>query len=223
MILCIAQVLTADELETIRAGLRQAAFVDGRQTAGWHARQVKRNAQTAPDDPRTAALRPLVAAALQRNALLQIAARPRALRPVLFSRYEPGMEYGAHVDDAVMGGARPLRSDLSLTLFLSDPADYDGGELIVETTAGEDSFRLEAGSMVVYPSSTLHRVAPVTRGVRLAAVTWVQSLVRDPARREILFDLDTVRRALHQRDGKSREFDLLAKSVANLLRLWAEV
>ena len=117
----------------------------------------------------------------------------------------------------------PIRSDLSFTLFLSPPDAYDGGELVIEGSAGEQAFKLPAGGLVLYPSSTLHRVAPVTRGERLAAVSWVQSQVRDPACREILFDLDTARRTLFQREGKSREFDLLSKSLANLLRLWAEV
>jgi PKHD-type hydroxylase len=131
------------------------------------------------------------------------------------------MRYGTHVDDALMGDP-PVRSDLSLTLFLSDPASYDGGELIVESTAGDQAFRLPPGSLVLYPSSSLHRVEPVTRGVRRAAVGWVQSLVRDPARRELLFDLDTARRSLFDREGATREFGLLSKTVANLLRMWAE-
>jgi PKHD-type hydroxylase len=129
------------------------------------------------------------------------------------------MAYGTHVDDALMGG---MRTDISFTLFLSDPESYDGGELVTESHAGEQPFKLPAGSLVLYPSTTLHRVEPVTRGSRLAAVGWVRSLVRDPARRELLFDLDTARKALFDRDGKSPEFDLLSKCGANLLRMWAE-
>jgi PKHD-type hydroxylase len=130
------------------------------------------------------------------------------------------MEYGSHVDDAVMGSTDPIRSDVSFTLFLNPPDAYDGGELVIESTAGEQAFKLPAGGLVLYPSSTLHRVVPVTR---LAAVSWVQSQIRDPGCREILFDLDTARRTLFEREGKSREFDLLSKSLANLLRLWAEL
>lgn len=141
----------------------------------------------------------------------------------MFSRYQGGMYYGTHIDNAIMGDEELMRSDLSLTLFLSDPANYTGGELVIESTQGEQAFKLDAGSMVVYPTTTLHRVEPVTEGERLAAVTWVQSLVRDAHNREILFDLDTVRDTLSQKSGKTAEFDLLSKSIANLLRKWADV
>jgi PKHD-type hydroxylase len=134
-----------------------------------------------------------------------------------------GMQYGSHVDNAFMGNENRMRSDLSLTLFLSDPATYEGGELVVETTQGEQAFKLDAGAMVLYPSSTLHRVEPVTAGVRLAAIAWVQSLVKEVTEREILFDLDTARQAIFAKHGKTAEFDLLTKSYANLLRKWGEV
>jgi PKHD-type hydroxylase len=123
------------------------------------------------------------------------------------------------VDDALMHG---MRTDVSFTLFLSDPADYDGGELIIETAAGEDAVKLAAGDLIAYSSTTLHRVAEVTRGARLAAVGWARSYVRDAARRELLFDLDTARRSLFAHVGKSTEFDLVSKSLSNLLRMWAE-
>jgi PKHD-type hydroxylase len=222
MILCIGQVLDEGRLVELRQRLAARAFVDGTATAGWHAKLVKHNRQ-AEAGPETQALQAEVGQALARHELFQLACRPRRLRPVLFSRYEPGMEYGSHVDDAVMGSTDPIRSDVSFTLFLNPPDAYDGGELVIESTAGEQAFKLPAGGLVLYPSSTLHRVAPVTRGERLAAVSWVQSQVRDPGCREILFDLDTARRTLFQREGKSREFDLLSKSLANLLRLWAEL
>ena len=141
----------------------------------------------------------------------------------MFSRYEPGMEYGTHVDNAVMSGRPPVRSDVSLTLFLSEPDTYDGGELTIQTMTGEEQIKLPAGSIVAYPSSSLHRVAPVTRGVRVAAVTWVQSMIRDPACREILFDLEATRRSIFETQGKTREFDLVSKCFANLMRMWAEV
>ena len=129
------------------------------------------------------------------------------------------MHYGSHVDDALMGG---MRTNVSFTLFLSDPKSYDGGALAIESTSGEESFKLAAGSLVAYPSTSLHRVTAVTRGARLAAVGWARSFIRDPARRELLFDLDTARRQLFARDGKSAEFDLVSRSLANLLRMWAE-
>src|SRR5882724_7953048 len=137
----------------------------------------------------------------------------------MFSAYEPGMRYGSHVDDALMQG---MRTDVSFTLFLSERESYDGGELVIESAAGEDAVKLPAGSMVAYPSTALHHVAPVTRGTRLAAVGWVRSYVRDSARREMLFDLDTARRQLFAREGKSAEYDLVSKSLANLMRMWVE-
>ena len=221
MILCIADVLTADELASIVAVLSAAAFGDGRDTAGWNARLVKRNLQALKNDPARGAAE-AVETALRRNALFASAALPRRIAPVMFSRYEQGMAYGSHFDDAVMGGANPLRSDIAMTLFLSAPADCDGGELVIETTGGEEAYKLDPGSAVIYPATTLHRVEPVRRGVRVAAVTWVESLVRDAAKREILFDLDNARRALFAIGGKTREFDLVSKSHANLLRRWAE-
>lgn len=222
MLICIADLLSAEELTGIRATLNATRFVDGRATAGWHAALVKRNAQAESNDAVTRELQTLVQEAYNRNLLYQIAARPKRMLPPLFSRYEVGMEYGRHVDDAVMAGGS-LRTDIATTLFLSDPDSYDGGELVVESTAGEESYKLPAGCAVVYPASSLHRVAPVTHGVRLAAVSWIQSQVRDPSRRELLFDLETTRRQLFERDGKSEQFDLLSKSIANLLRMWAEV
>ena len=153
------------------------------------------------------------------HALFVLATRPKALTPIILSRYDADMRYGTHVDDALMGG---LRTDVSYTLFLSDPASYEGGELVIESTAGEQPFKLEAGSLVLYPSTTLHRVEPVLSGERLAAVGWVRSLIRDPARRELLFDLETASRQLFEKHGKTGEFDLVTKSATNLLRLWAE-
>ncbi|HEX7125821.1 MAG TPA: Fe2+-dependent dioxygenase [Thermodesulfobacteriota bacterium] len=224
MILCIADVLSRDEAADLRRALERAPFEDGRATAGWNARQVKRNTQLPPRSPQARALARVVAAALRRNPVFELAVRPKAVRPILFARYEPGMQYGTHVDDAVMsrGASRATRSDVSFTLFLADPASYDGGELVMEGPQGEQAFKLDPGALVAYPSSSLHRVEPVTRGVRLVAVGWAQSLVRDPARRELLFDLDTARRTLFERHGKTREFDLLSKTFANLLRMWAE-
>lgn len=221
MLICISDLLTVDELAQVRQLERKLHFVDGRATAGWHAAQVKHNAQAATSKT-TSALQRLILGALERSVLFQIATRPRHILPPLFSRYQPGMDYGRHVDDAVMGGKTPLRADIAVTLFLSDPDTYEGGELIVESAAGEEAYKLDSGSAVVYPASSLHRVAPLTRGVRFAAVTWMQSMVRDPSRRELLFDLDTARRAVFAQGNRS-EFDLLSKSLANLMRMWAEV
>ncbi|MBR9771273.1 Fe2+-dependent dioxygenase [Halomonas sp. DP5N14-9] len=224
MILCIDKVLTDDQLQRIRQTLDASDFRDGRETAGWHARTVKRNQQASSQEPAIAALRDEVMQTLSAHTLFQIAARPRRMKPVMFSRYQQGMTYGNHVDDAVMPTPQgPMRTDLSFTIFLGDPDSYEGGELVTETTQGEQRFKLPAGSMILYPSSTLHRVDPVTQGQRLAAVGWLQSQVRQPEQREVLFDLDTTRRQIFERDGKTAEFDSISKSLANLLRMWAEI
>lgn len=222
MILCLADVLTRQELAQLQASLRDAVFVEGATTAGWHARKVKHNRQVEAS-PRTSELQAWVERALLRHPVFNLAARPRRIAPVLFSLYEPGMSYGNHVDDAIMGSDPALRSDIAITLFLSEPEGYAGGELALDTTAGYQHYKLPAGSAVLYPASTLHRVEPVIDGHRLAAVTWVQSLIRDPGSRELLFDLDSARRSLFDREGKSAEFDLLSKSIANLMRMWSEI
>jgi len=223
MIICIAGVLSAEELERVHGLIDRGPFVDGRETAGWHARLVKRNEQIRTNGDAARKAGELISAALDRHEVFRAAALPRAMRPMLFSRYQEGMAYGAHVDDAIMGGRSPMRTDISVTVFLNDPAAYDGGELVMETTGGEQAYKLEAGGAILYPSTTLHRVEPVSRGARLVAVTWVQSLVREAENREILFDLDTARRAIFQEQGKSRAFDLLSKTYANLLRKWSDL
>ena len=219
MQIAIGNVLAGEELAMVREALSRATFVDGRATAGFAARLVKNNRQAAASDRRLETSRKLIASRILGHEVFRLAVRPKTLTPIMFSRYEPGMNYGSHVDDAVMDG---LRTDVSFTLFLSEPESYDGGELVIESAAGEDAVKLPAGGLIVYPSTTLHHVAAVTRGERLAAVGWAQSLIRDGARRELLFDLDTARRALFARDGKSQEYDLIAKSTANLLRMWVQ-
>jgi len=218
MQITIASVLSADEVALVRDALARATFEDGRETAGFASRLVKNNRQAA-NDRKIETVRKLVEERILGNELFNLAVRPKRLTSVLFSRYEPGMHYGSHVDDALMQGTR---TDVSFTLFLSDPDNYDGGELVVESASGEDAVKLAAGSLVAYPSTTLHHVAAVTRGTRLAAVGWARSFVRDAARREMLFDLDTARRQLFAREGKSAEYDLVSKSLANLLRMWVE-
>lgn len=225
MIACIARVLDDAAVARVRGLLDAARFGEGARTAGWHARLVKDNEQADAADPAAREAAALVAAALLANPVFRAAVLPRRLRPVLFARYAAGRSYGPHVDDALMGlddPAGPLRTDVAVTVFLSPPGDYEGGALVLDTPGGEMAWRLEAGDAVAYPATTLHRVAPVARGERLAAVTWAQSLVRDPAAREILFDLDAARRAVFEREGKGVAFDLVAKSHANLLRRWAE-
>lgn len=218
MQIVIGAVLSADEIALVRETLAQAGFEDGRATAGFAARLVKNNEQ-ATADRRIETIRRLVEERILASDVFEMAVRPKTLTAVMFSRYGSGMQYGSHVDDALMQGTR---TDVSFTLFLSEPDSYDGGELVIENASGEDAIKLAAGSLVAYPSTTLHHVAPITRGVRLAAVGWARSYVRDAAQRELLFDLDTARRALFARAGKSAEYDLVSKSLANLMRMWVE-
>lgn len=220
MIFSIPDILSASELQSIQSSLAQAEFVDGKLTAGWHAKLVKNNQQVKTGSAQE--LKAKVEQVLKQNALFQTAVRPRRIHSILFSRYEVGMSYGRHTDNALMGNQNLCRSDVSFTLFLNDPWEYEGGELVIEGASDEQAYKLAAGAVIVYPSSTLHRVDPVTKGSRLVAVGWVQSLVRDPGEREILFDLETVRRSIFAKEGKTAELDLISKSVANLLRKWAE-
>lgn len=219
MMLRIARLLDESALATLHGTFADPAlFVDGRRTAGWHARAVKRNLQARRTGPVAAALK-TIERALLANEVFVAAARPKSIVRLMVSRYEPGMTYGSHVDDALMGG---VRTDLSFTLFLADPSSYEGGALVIDDSFGEREVKLPAGELFLYPSTTLHRVAPVTAGVRLAAVGWARSFVRDPARREILFDLESALRTVHDQGGKSPLFDSLAKTRTNLLRMWAE-
>lgn len=218
----IPNVLTTDELKHVRSHLEKAEFVDGKLTAGWYAKAVKHNQQIQGSSVTGKTVKALVTDALKRNALFQTAVRPRRIHSLLLSRYDVGMEYGRHTDNALMGGDSFWRSDVSFTLFLSAPSEYEGGELVIESADDECPYKLEAGSVLVYPSTSLHRVDPVTQGVRLVAAGWAQSLVRNAGDREVLFDLETVRRSVFAQQGKCPEFDLLSKSIANLLRKWAE-
>jgi PKHD-type hydroxylase len=218
MALILEKVLEAEDLARLRRELEPVAWVSGGRTAGAAARAVKDNLQASPDDPRTQALERFVTDALARHPLFEAAARPARLSRVLFSRYEPGMTYGAHIDDALMGESR-LRTDLAFTLFLAPRSDYDGGALVIDNPLGAQEIGLEAGDAILYPAGSIHHVAPVTRGVRLAAVGWVQSAIPDAAQRELLFDLSVTRARLAS--AAPRE-DLLTldKTIANLLRMW---
>jgi PKHD-type hydroxylase len=218
MILIIGDVLQGSDLTEILRALSNATFVDGRTTAGWSARQVKSNLQ-ASNDMAIERARALVEKRLREHPVFALATRPRRVIGPQFAKYTPGHAYGAHVDDAVMDGTR---TDVSFTIFLSPPDGYDGGELVIESALGEEAFKLEPGTALVYPATMLHRVAPVTRGDRIVAAGWIRSMVRDATHRELLFDLDTARRRLFDREGKTLEGDLLAKCTANLLRMWCD-
>ena len=218
--LILADVLPPEDVARVVDGLAAARFNDGRKTAGGDARKVKANHQADSNDPAVQALADFVRAAIERQPLIGAYVRPARWSKLMFNRYGPGERYGDHVDDPVMGaeGAR-LRTDLSFTLFLSDPATYDGGALVVDGLDGEREIKPPAGSMVIYPTGALHRVEPITNGERLACVGWVQSLIRRADAREILFDLSRARAGLSA--GEHRLF--LDKSVAALVRLWSEV
>lgn len=218
MFLVIGDVLGPHEVEAMRDAAAELPFEDGRATAGRFAREVKANDQAASSPARDAILEK-VEAALAGNAVFAAAARPRRFVRLLLSRYGAGHSYGTHVDDAIIAGTR---TDLSFTLFLSDPESYEGGALIVEDALEDRSIKLGAGDMILYPSSTLHRVEPVTSGERLAVVGWATSWVREPERREILFDLEQSLTAIHEAEGNSALFERMAKTRSNLLRMWCD-
>jgi PKHD-type hydroxylase len=222
MIYIIPNVMTAAEIDELAKLIGESSFEDGIATAGTQARRVKKNEQLARGDKNKPEVQKRVRDALMRSTEFRRATLPKSIRPCLISRYRPGMHYGLHVDNGVMGSEVPVRSDIAVTLFLCEPGQYDGGELVIHTNFGPREVKLPMGSAVVYPASSLHEVAPLTRGERLCAVTWLQSLVRDPARREILYELDLVRRRLHEQQPEAEETYLVQKNHANLLRMWAD-
>ena len=217
MILAIENILAPAEAEAFREAAAALPFGDGQATAGRFAREVKANDQ-AEATPDTDALLTRIREKIAGHPVFASAVRPRAFTPLILSRYREGQTYGMHVDDALMRG---VRTDVSFTLFLSDPDSYDGGALEIADTFESREVRLPAGSLILYPSTTLHRVTPVTRGERLAVVGWAQSWLREAGQREVLFDLDRAVNQVHAQEGKSGLFDTLAKSRSNLLRMWA--
>ncbi len=222
MLTCIPDILDWTEIKKIRAVIAEGEFEDGKKTAGYRAKRVKHNLQMDRASKHAREVKAIILTGLRRNPTFQRVTLPKTIRPPLISRYQEGMNYGLHVDDALMGSGTKDRTDISVTVFLSDPADYDGGETVMHSPYGEQEIKLPAGAAVVYPSSTLHRVAPVTRGERLAAVTWLQSYVRDPAKREILYDLHRMREKLAKLHPDEEEADLAFKTYANLLRMWSD-
>lgn len=221
MMILLEGVLDGEDVDRVRRGLDAAPWQDGRATAGASARAVKQNRQAIGDAPEVEALGRFVTEALRRHPLFDLAVRPRRLSRVLFSRYEGGETYGAHTDDALMGDP-PLRSDVAFTVFLAAPETYEGGALTLSTPLGEQAIKLKAGDAVIYPAGSVHWVAPVTAGARLAAVGWAQSTVRDPARRELLFDLATARTQCASAGIARETLLLLERTQSNLLRMWAE-
>ena len=225
MLLQVPKVLDADQVAQCRRMLDEADWADGRITAGYQSAQAKHNLQLPEDAPVARELGDLILAALQRSPLFLSAALPLKVFPPLFNRYADGHAFGNHVDNAirqVRGTPHRIRTDLSATLFLSAPDEYDGGELVVEDTFGTHSVKLPAGDMILYPASSLHLVRPVTRGVRTASFFWIQSMVRDDGERTLLYDLDRATQQVHRDLPDSPAALQLTGIYHNLLRRWAD-
>jgi PKHD-type hydroxylase len=226
MLIQIPKLLTGDEAAQFRQLLDQADWADGRETAGYLSTRVKHNAQLPELHPLALQLGRQILEALDRSARFRSAALPLKVVPPLFNRYAGGQAYGAHVDGGVRpvaGSSERVRTDLSATLFLSDPADYDGGELSIEDMFGHRAVKLEAGDLLLYPGTSIHRVMPVTRGVRLASFFWIQSMVRDNEQRAVLYEIDSIVQTLGgQGNARHDEALRLAGVYHNLLRFWAD-
>lgn len=221
----IPGVLTPQDVAQCRQQLEQADWIDGRVTTGAQGAQVKNNQQVDTNSELYIALQKAVLSAINQNALFFSAALPKTISMPLFNRYQDNETYGFHVDGAVRSHPESgwMRTDLSATLFLSSPDSYDGGELIVNDTYGQHTVKLPAGDVVLYPSSSLHCVTPVTRGVRVASFMWVQSMIRDDKKRAMLFELDKNIQSLKSRSGESEEILSLLNLYHNLLREWSEI
>ncbi len=225
MLLHIPEVLNRGELSRLRQALDGADWTDGRETVGAQGAQVKRNQQLPDASSLRTELGKVVLAALERSPLFFAAALPLKILPPRFNRYAGGGEYGFHIDGAVMrcGGDGQLRSDVSCTLFINEPDEYDGGELVISDTYGEHEVKLPAGDLILYPSSSLHKVTPVTRGARLASFFWAQSMIRSDAQRRLLFEMDASIETLRRTNADAAAVLQLTGAYHNLLRIWAEV
>jgi len=224
MLLQLQNVLTRDQLEGARSLLADVEFKDGKTSAGMAAARVKQNLEADRTVTSISQVDNLVMGALVRHPDYRAGALPLKVAAPFYARYVPGMRYGDHVDDPIMGGAEGLyRTDVAITIFLSAPDEYDGGELVVRSAFGEQSVKLSAGDGVLYPASSLHHVTEVTRGERLVAVTWVQSMVRDPARRELLYQLNQARELLLKKSPDAPETAQINTAYVNLVRMWGEV
>jgi PKHD-type hydroxylase len=225
MLLHIPKVLTESQLGECQATLAKAEWADGRATAGYQSARVKNNQQLPETHPIAVKLGDMILGALDRNSLFMSGALPLKVVPPLFNRYENSQAYGNHIDGAIrpiVGTPHRVRTDLSATLFLTPPEDYDGGELTIEDTFGTQAVKLVAGDMIIYPGSSLHRVERVTRGVRICAFFWIQSMVRDDAQRRMLFELDTTIQHLASTVSDQAPVVKLTNIYHNLLRQWAD-
>ena len=226
MLMPIPDILTAEQVEHCRRVLEESEWVDGRVTAGHQSARAKDNRQLPENHPAARQLGDLILAALERNPTFMAAALPLKVFPPLFNLYESGQSFGTHVDNAirqVTGTPHRVRTDLSATLFLAQPDEYDGGELLVEDTYGVHNIKLPAGHLILYPATSLHRVRPVTRGMRIASFFWIQSMVRDDGQRALLFDLDMAIQRVNQDMPDHASTVQLTGVYHNLLRRWADV
>ena len=224
MLLEIARVLNEAQLAKVNEILAGSEFVDGKLSAGMAARQVKLNEELKKEPKQMELLLRILVSSLAHNKIFNSAALPYRMADPIFARYRAGMHYGDHVDDAIMGKSGPrFRSDNSMTLFLRDPESYQGGELVIRTSFGARKVKLAAGDAVIYPSSSLHHVAEVTAGERMVALLWVQSHVRDPAQRELLYELNQAREQLLQQAPEDETTKLVDRSFSNLVRMWSDV
>jgi PKHD-type hydroxylase len=224
MMIHIPNVLNADQVARCRTVMTQTAWVDGCVTAGHQSAQVKFNLQLPENAPEARELGDMVLDALGRSHLFMSAVLPKQVFPPLFNRYDAGMTFGAHVDNAIRaGGGARIRTDVSSTLFISAPEDYDGGELVVQDTYGEHTVKLPAGDMIVYPATSLHNVTPITRGSRIASFFWTQSMIRDESKRSLLFDMDMAIIKLNRDHPEHASVVELTSVYHNLLRQWAEL
>ncbi|HEY9198720.1 MAG TPA: Fe2+-dependent dioxygenase [Gammaproteobacteria bacterium] len=224
MLLTISGVIPKPQLERVRQLLQRGNFQDGKLSAGLEAMRVKNNEEMVQEAELYSALNNIVMGCLVQHPVYQQAALPRRIAAPYYARYTEGMRYGDHIDDPIMGnGNDRYRSDVSTTVFLSGPDEYDGGELVIRSNFGEHAIKLAAGDAVIYPSSSLHHINAVTHGARLVAVTWAQSLIRDPNQRELLYQLSQARAKLMRDKPEADETGWVSNSYANLVRMWSEV
>jgi PKHD-type hydroxylase len=222
MLYHLQQVLAQEELKQLRDIAQRVSWEDGRKTAGLIAAPFKRNKEAAWDSVEGKAASELTMKALRRHPQFFNAALPASVSPPMMNRYTAGMEYGDHCDAAILGGSIPMRADLSATLFISDPADYDGGELVTDLIPAGHATKLAAGDLLLYPSTSVHHVAPVTRGERLAMIFWVQSMVRSGEQRALLFTLGQTLNELDAKLAKTPELTQLYTCYYNLVRMWVD-
>jgi PKHD-type hydroxylase len=215
--------LKPDELAVIDELLAKSVFTDGKLTATGAAQQVKNNLQLPAGSETTAQLQAIILNAVSQSPLIQVAVMPKFVLPPLFSRYETGMQYGWHVDSPLAGQGPTIRSDVSMTVFLADPASYEGGELVIQTEAGNMAYKLNKGDAIIYPTTRLHVVNPVLSGIRQVAVTWMQCAVKEATKRELLLQLNTAQQMMYQRNPGAPEYLALQQVYSNLVRMWTDL